>query len=145
MWCIFKYNTSPFAKIVKYFLGGSIVTTSQFLSLFIFVEFLDWKNVPQQSIANASAIAVSILSGYLIHSRFTWPILTPSPKNKRIRFLKFYFVSLASLFLRALVFFALSLTGINYLSNAAIGVVLVVFLNFVVYEKFVFRESNFKT
>ncbi len=142
LWCIFKYNTSWFAKLVKYGSGGIFVALSQFLSLILFVEGFGLDNLKGENISNLLSIEVSILVGYLIHSNFTWFIKNHSPGAKIRSFILFHGVTLVSVIVRVGLFYLLSLSDMDYRVNALFGIIVAVILNFLGYDRFVFRNMH---
>ena len=144
LWCVFKYNTSWFAKLVKYGIGGIFVLLSQIAALAFFVEGLDMKGILLENIANILSIEFSILTGYLIHSNFTWYIKKHGFIKKVKSFFIFHMVTLTSVFIRALLFYLLSLTSIHYMLNALLGIAVIVVINFVGYDKFAFRNMDMR-
>jgi len=143
MWCIFKYNTSWFAKLVKYALGGLCVAASQFLSLLALVEGLELQDsVRGENIAYWISIEVSLLTGFFIHSNFTW-FTRSNPFGTKVKsFFLFHVVTLFSIVARAVLFYVLSLTDMDYRLNALIGIGLAVVMNFFGYDRFVFRNMT---
>lgn len=140
-WVILKYNTSWFARLVKYALGGIMVMLSQFVSLLIFVEFFGFRGMIPENIANVLSIEISILTGYYIHSTFTWRNTKGSISNTK-RFINFHLVTLGSASLRVVLFYVLSGAMLDYKLNALTGIVVAVLLNFLGYDRLVFRKIS---
>ena len=142
LWCIFKYNTSGFAKLVKYGAGGTTVMLTQIIALIFLVEAVGLKGVKGENLANLISIELSILTGFIIHSNFTWYIHHHRFSQKIFSFIKFHLVTLVSVFARAVMFYSLSLTGMDYKANALLGIILAVVINYIGYDKFVFRHMH---
>lgn len=142
LWCIFIYNNSWFAKIVKYGIAGSLVALSQFFSLYGIVEGFHLGGLRGENIANAFSIEISILAGYFLHSHFTWKIPGTGFGSFLVRFGEFHLVTLGSALIRVVLFYVLATLGFHYLLNAGIGIVLAVILNFLGYDRLVFSPAK---
>ena len=143
-YCILKYNTSPRARFVRYALVGLLVAASQLLALAGLVELGGLRGVAGENVANLLSIEISLLLAFLLHGRLTWPDARRESGSGLAaalrRLLSFHAVTLSGVALRALLFYALSLTGIAYTLNALLGIALVVGLNFLGYDRLVFRR-----
>ena len=73
-WCIWKYNTTTSAKVIKYAAHGILVALSQLLIVFLLMEFSDDLSVKYQNIVNIIGIECSILIGFVLHSFLTWHV-----------------------------------------------------------------------
>ncbi len=145
LWAIMKYNDSRFSRFVKYGMGGLLVALSQVISLFFLVEILGWKGITFENYANIVSIEVSILAGYLIHSRFTWLSSRGLSLVRELQnFIMFHVVTFASFLVRVGLFYVLSLAGWSYLPNAVLGIFVAVVLNFLGYDRLVFSKGASK-
>ncbi len=144
LYCIIKYNTTRLAKLIRYGMMGVFVALSQVLAITALVELAGLDGLRGENIANLISIEVSIIVGYLLHSRVTWQAgRFGRPRGARFwAFLRFHGVTLFSAAIRAGVFYLLSTTGMHYRLNAIIGVVIAVILNFLGYDRLVFRERG---
>lgn len=144
LYCIIKYNTTRLAKLIRYGMMGVFVALSQVLAITALVELAGLEGLRGENIANLISIEVSIIVGYLLHSRVTWQAgRFGRPRGARFwAFLRFHGVTLFSAAIRAGVFYLLSTTGMHYRLNAIIGVVIAVILNFLGYDRLVFRERG---
>ncbi len=142
LWCIAKYNESGFAKFVKYVLMGLLVAMSQFGSMIFLVEALDFVSVVKQNIAYAISIEVSIITGFFLHSLFTWRHRFDSSLSMVVKFLQFNSITGISFAVRQALFYLLLLAGVGYLLNTFIGAVIAVLINFTGYERIVFKKKQ---
>jgi putative flippase GtrA len=144
LYCILKYNTTRLAKLFRYGMMGILVALSQVLSITALVELGGLEGLTGENIANLISIEVSIIVGYFLHSRVTWQAGRAGRKpGARLRaFAQFHAVTLFSAAIRAGVFYVLSTTGMHYRLNAIIGVAIAVILNFLGYDRLVFRERG---
>ena len=140
-WCIWKYNTSSAARIIKYLFTGTLVALSQIFSLFLIVNSFDKvSNILLLNYANIISIEISILVGFFLHSYITWQIKYYNYKNTLIKLLKFHLVTLLSTIVRIVLFYVLTLFGINYLTSAVITIMITLAFNFLGYNNFVFNK-----
>ncbi|MCP4600129.1 MAG: glycosyltransferase [Proteobacteria bacterium] len=142
LWCIAKYNESGLAKFVKYVLMGLLVAISQFSTMIFLVEALDFVSVVKQNIAYAISIEVSIITGFFLHSIFTWRHRFRSLSDGMVKFLQFNSITGISFAVRQVLFYLLLLAGVGYLLNTFIGAVIAVLINFTGYERIVFKKKQ---
>lgn len=144
LWCIFKYNTSITAHIVKYFIFGLLIALSQYFSIFVLVELSNFDTIKLERIANIISIFISFTIAFIIHSRITWRYHFRSKFDVIKKILLFYAVSSFSLIFRILAFNFFQNLGIGYLLNTTIGIGIAILLNFTGYNKIVFSEKSDK-
>jgi len=142
LWCIFKYNDSTFARIVKYALSGTMVASVQLLTLTLLVEVGNLQEIWLKNIANAISIFVSLLVAFQLHSSFTWRYKFKSGIQRLQKLLAFLGVSLFTVLVRIALFFMLDSVGLQYQINALLGIALIIVLNFLGYGKLVFRREK---
>lgn len=138
LYCIMRYNTTGLATFIRYGLMGVLVALSQLIAITGLVEIGGFDGVWGENIANLVSIEVSILVGYFLHSRLTW-----SSARRGLRaVLGFHGVTFFSAALRVGMFYAFSLSGMSYQTNALIGIVVAVVLNYFGYNRFVFHRRK---
>jgi glycosyltransferase involved in cell wall biosynthesis len=143
LWCIFKYNNSSFAHLVKYFVFGVLVALSQFLSIYLLVEYFGFQSAQQQNIANIVSILISFAVAFGIHSGITWRYKYSSNFQRIAKFLLFYTVSSISLIVRIFLYnYLLETFGLGYQLNTIIGIGVAILLNFMGYDKIVFQKRK---
>jgi putative flippase GtrA len=139
--CILKYNTTGFAKFVKYALCCLLVALSQIVTIIFLIDFLGFSNVIMQNIAHAISIEISIITGYYLHSRFTWNWKFTKFSNVILKFIKFNFITGVSFIIRIILFYLIMKTGIGYKVNTLIGIGVAVIFNFAGYDRFIYRNN----
>jgi glycosyltransferase involved in cell wall biosynthesis len=144
MWCILKYNTTGLAHLFRYGANGVLVALSQFLSIIVLVELAGMKDLPNQNIANIISIEISVLFGFFLHSFFSWRYKFRNTLNALLRFLLFHAVTAFTILARIALFYFISTAGTDYRLNTIIGIVVVIILNFIGYEKIVFKTMRRK-
>ena len=142
LWCVLKFNTTGLAQFIRYGFMGLIVALSQFLTIVGMVELSGIRTLAFENIANAVSIEVSIVVGFLLHSRITWRHRYSGFRELAGKIALFHLVTLASFLVRVGLFYLLSLSGIDYRVNSALGILLAVILNFIGYRRLVFREAK---
>lgn len=140
-WCIFKYNDSKFAKIVKYGLSGIIIALSQILSLTLFMEVYQTDSELIKNTGNLLSIVFSLLVAFSLHSSFTWRMTFLTYKDTLIKLTQFLLFSSSTILIRLVLFFFLDKAGVPYLANAIIGIVVIVIINFLGYDRWVFKRK----
>lgn len=141
LWCIFKYNTSSFAHLVKYGFNGILVALSQIAAIYALVKLLGFSTPFRESIANIISIEVSIITGLFLHSHITWRYKYETTRNFITVFLFFHLVTGISFIIRAILFPVLAdVFHIDYMLNTVIGVIIAIIINFVGYDRIVFKK-----
>ncbi len=141
LWCIFKYNTSRFAHIVKYGINGVFVAISQTLAIYLLVEYFNFNTNGLHEIANIVSIEVSVLVGLVLHSYITWRYKYETTRNFLKVFVYFHLVTGISFIARVILFPILASLGFDYMTNTLIGVVVAIVINFWGYDKLVFKKK----
>ena len=142
LWCIFKYNDSKFAKIAKYGLAGMIIALSQMLSLIIFMEVFRADSELIKNMGNFLSIVFSLLVAFFLHSSFTWRMTFLTYQHALLKLSQFLLFSSTTILIRLVLFFFLDKAGMPYLPNAVIGIVVIVIINFLGYDQWVFKRSH---
>lgn len=141
LWCIFKYNTSRFAHLVKYAINGIFVALSQYASIIALVESFGMRSMLQQNIAHAISIEISIIVGFVLHSFLGWRYKFESVGQLVLKVLQFHFITGISVAMRLVLFYSLSATGMDYKLNTIIGIIVAIVWNFLGYDRIVFKEK----
>lgn len=148
LWCIFKYNNSSIAHLVKYLIFGLLIGFSQFISIYLFIEILKFESLQEQNIANIISILISFAVAFVIHSSITWRYKYTSIFELILIIISFYLLSSFSLIIRYLLFdFLAQNFGMGYQLNTLIGIFVAISINFIGYDKWVFQRrtrSNLK-
>lgn len=139
--CIVKYNTTFKACLVKYILSGLVVFCSQLLILNGLVFAGDASSESWLNLANLLSIEASILTGFYIHSRFTWRQKYLGLLGQLKQCLNFHAVTAIGAVLRISLFSVMiRYTSLNYNLIAVIGIVVALCTNFFGYNRWVFKK-----
>jgi len=141
LWCIFKYNTSSFSHMVKYGINGIFVAFSQIIAIYFLVKYFNFNTPSLQQVANIISIEVSVIFGLFLHSFITWRYKYETARNFLKVFWYFHLVTGLSFLVRVFLFPFLAASGMDYMTNTLIGVVIAIVINFFGYDKFVFKRK----
>jgi glycosyltransferase involved in cell wall biosynthesis len=117
--CILRYNTTRRAAAIRYSLSGIPAALFQYMATTGLVERLGFTDFAGKNAANTIGVEMSIIVGFLLHTRFTRKRISG---RSQLRFLSFHAVSLAGVVLRIVLFYFLLQTGFDYRLNILIGI-----------------------
>jgi putative flippase GtrA len=135
LYCILKYNSSRIANLVKYVINGLIVALSQYLTIYLLVEWFNFRSELYQNIANFIAIMVSITIAFVLHSKITWMYKFQSNWDFIKKMFLFYLITSITVIMRIYLYDFLYNYGLNYQLNTIIGIVVIIVINFFGYDK----------
>ncbi len=141
-WCILKYNTSRLAMFIKYVSNGIMVAISQFATIIVLVELLNFTSKIEQNIAYAISIEASIIVGFFLHAFITWRYKFKVFKDFITKILLFHGMTIISFIIRQILFFVLLESGFDYKLNTLIGIGVAFIINFISYSNIVFKEKS---
>jgi dolichol-phosphate mannosyltransferase len=138
---VMKYNE----RIMKFPIVGCSAGVVNFLLIAIFIELFGFKGYFLKNLANILAIEISTLYNFLISRLWTWKD-APRKQGRSLfgQFISFNLAALTGIGLRAILFPILENCGVFYLVNVAIGIGIAAFINFILYDKFVFRRGRYQ-
>lgn len=143
-WCIWKYNSTTTAKIIKYITHGAIVALSQFIFMVLLVRGANLTTAYELNAANILSIEAALLIAFFLHSTLTWHVRFTSIKEMLRSLFKFHLVTSVSIFTRIGSFYFLNFLGLHYVLNLSIGIIAAVLINYFGYEKIVFNRDRMK-
>jgi putative flippase GtrA len=129
------------ARIIRYGFSGVLVAGSQFLAMYLLVERLGFTTIILENTANIISIEVSILTGFLLHSRISWRHRFESSAHRLKALAGFHAVTAISFGIRILLFALLSNMGVDYRINTLAGILLAIAMNFFGYDRLIFRKK----
>ena len=141
-WCIWKYNSTFAAKTIKYVVNGSLVALFQILVMWIMVRTLNIQEFQSINIANIISIEITLFFAFFLHSKITWRQKYNTSSNFIIKLIKFHLVTFISISIRIIVFYILTSIGFFYLLCTILSIIIAIFINFLGYDKIVFRSSK---
>jgi putative flippase GtrA len=115
------------------------------LLITIFIEFLGFKSYFLKNLANILAIEMSAIYNFSISRLWTWKD-APKKQGKSLvgQFIYFNLALLAGIVLRVILFAVFEKWGIFYLLNVAFGIGIAACIDFILYDKFVFRRGRYQ-
>ena len=141
-WCIWKYNTTTTAKIIKYITHGSIVASVQFFLMVLLVQGAHPETAYALNIANIISIEGALLVGFLLHSSLTWRAEFTSNKSIIKSLFEFHLITGMSILTRIGSFYLLNFIGIHYIVNLLFGISIAIIMNYFGYDKIVFGKDR---
>jgi putative flippase GtrA len=134
-----RYNE----RIMKFLIVGCSAALVNFLLITMFIELFGFKGYFLKNLANLLAIEMSAVYNFSISRLWTWRD-APRKQGKSLlaQFVSFNLALLAGIVLRMILFAVLEKWGVFYLLNVAIGIGVAACLDFILYDKFVFRRKR---
>jgi dolichol-phosphate mannosyltransferase len=130
-------------RIVKFLIVGCSAALVNFLLMAFFVELLGFKSHFLKNLANILSIEMSAVYNFSISRLWTWGD-SPRKQGKGLvaQFISFNLALLAGIVIRIILFAFFEKWGLFYLLNVAIGIGIAACIDFVLYDKFVFKRKG---
>jgi len=121
---------------LRYLMAGGTAFIINMAAMWLFSDFLGMSHPGFESnMAHLLATECAILWGFNAHYFWTWK---NSPGDYLRKLKKFHLFALSSMLLRQSLFFVLNFFGFHWLIATLIPIVIIVIINYLGYEKFVF-------
>lgn len=129
-------------RIKKFLIVGGSAAIVNLAAMSLLVEILGFKTYLLKNIANMTSIEISIFYNFVFQRLWTWND-TPKKDGKNLmgQFFLFNSAALAGILIRIALFALLDLTGLYYLFNVAFGIGVAASIDFILYDKIVFRRG----
>ena len=140
---IYKQSMRYNERIIKFLILGCSAALVNFLLITIFIELLAFKSYFLKNLANILAVELSALYNFSISRVWTWKD-APRKQGKGLvgQFISFNLALLAGILIRVILFAVFEKWGLFYLLNVAIGIGIAACIDFVLYDKLVFRRKE---
>lgn len=130
-------------KIFLFGVGGGCAAVFNLALAYVGVDILGFDSTLQQNVVNLLAMEASLLLSFVIYRTFVWRMRGRDPSEIFLKQLPMYHLSAgAGILARLAIFPVLQYFGVYYLVNIAIGIVVGAALNFVLADRFVFKEKR---
>lgn len=128
-------------RVKRFLIIGSSAAFVNFLLMILFVEVFWFKTYFLKNLANVSSIEISIFYNFLLSRLWTW-VDAPKKQGKSLmaQFVSFNLAALTGIGIRVFVFAILEKWGIFYLLNVALGIGLAATVDFLLYDKLIFKR-----
>jgi dolichol-phosphate mannosyltransferase len=136
-----RYNE----RISKFLIAGMSAAIVNFLLISFFIEILGFKSYFLKNVANILAIEMSAVYNFLVSRFWTWRD-APRKRGKSLfaQFISYNLALLAGIAIRVISFAVFEKWGVFYLLNVAIGIGMAAIIDFILYDKLVFRRAPLK-
>ena len=134
-----RYNE----RIIKFLIAGMSAAIVNFLLISFFIEIMGFKSYFLKNLANILAIEISAVYNFSISRLWTWRD-APRKQGKSLfaQFVSFNLALLAGIVIRVISFALFEKWGMFYLLNVAIGIGMAAGIDFILYDKLVFRREG---
>ena len=128
-------------RVKRFLIIGSSAAFVNFLLMILFVEVFWFKTYFLKNLANVSSIEISIFYNFLLSRLWTW-VDAPKKQGKSLmaQFVSFNLAALTGIGIRVFVFAILEKWGVFYLLNVALGIGLAATVDFLLYDKLIFKR-----
>ena len=129
-------------RVKRFLIIGSSAALVNFLLMILFVEVFWFKTYFLKNVANISSIEISIFYNFVLSRLWTW-VDAPKKQGKSLiaQFISFNLAALTGIGIRVVVFAILEKWGVFYLLNVAFGIGLASTVDFILYDRLVFRRT----
>ena len=130
-------------RISKFLIVGFSAAIVNFLLITFFIEIIGFKSYFLKNLANILAIEISAVYNFSISRLWTWKD-APRKQGKGLvaQFISFNLALLAGIVIRVISFAIFEKWGIFYLLNVAIGIGMAAGIDFILYDRLVFRRES---
>ena len=134
-----RYNE----RIMRFLIVGFSAMIVNFLIISFFIEILGFKSYFLKNLANILAIEISAIYNFFVSRLWTWKD-APRKHGKRLisHFIFFNLALLSGITIRVILFAVLEKWGVFYLLNVAFGIGVAATVDFILYDKWVFRRDG---
>jgi dolichol-phosphate mannosyltransferase len=130
-------------KIFLFGVGGGCAAVFNLALAYVGVDVLGFDSTLQQNMVNLLAMEASLLFSFVVYRTFVWRMRGRDPSEIFLKQLPMYHLSAgAGILARLAIFPILQYFGVYYLINIALGIVVGAALNFVLADRFVFKEKK---
>ena len=138
-----SYSTPHLGRILRFLTAGSSAAALNLLLAYIAVDLLGFRTDLQQNYVNLAAMETSLVYSFFMYRAFVWKDKTSSVRWIVLRQLPIYHLTAgAGLLTRTLLFPILQVTGLHYLPNIAIGILVGAGVNYMLTDRYVFRSRT---
>lgn|SRR5208283_2540686 len=132
----------PTRRINKFLIVGFSAAGVNFLFMILFVEAFGFKSYYLTNLANILAMEISIIYNFVHCRRWTW---SDAPMREGSALIaqagSFHLAALTGIVIRVILFAVMVKWGVYYLVNVALGIGVAAVLNYVLYDKIVFKRE----
>ena len=130
-------------RIKRFLIVGLSAAIVNFLIISLFIELLGFNSYFLKNLANLLAIEISAVYNFCISRLWTWRDAPRKHGSNLVpQFLSFNLALLAGIVIRVILFAVLEKCGVFYLLNVALGIAVAAGIDFVLYDKLVFRRER---
>jgi len=130
-------------RIFKFLLSGSSAAIINLVFLYILIVYLQFNTRFLENIANALSMEISIIYNFIINRQWTWRDAKKEHNFELIKQCLFFHLAVGvSIIIRLIMFPILQFYGVNYLMNATVGIGVGAIVNYVLYDKVVFKRKE---
>ena len=132
-----------YRRIQKFVVVGISAAAINLGSMVIFVELFGFEEYLLKNLANAISMEISIVCAFACNRLWTW-YDAPKKTGKKLvgQFLIFNLAVLTGVLVRIGLFALFELYGLYYLINVCLGIGVAAVLDFILYDKIVFRRRR---
>ena len=129
-------------RVFRFLIGGASAATLNLLLAYIGVDLLGFRSELQQNYVNFAAMETSLVYSFFVYRAFVWKDKVSSTSRVVFRQIPLYHLSAgAGLLSRTFLFFPLlQYIGLHYLPNIAIGILAGASVNYMLTDRYVFRN-----
>ncbi|MDH5654926.1 MAG: methyltransferase [Spirochaetia bacterium] len=127
-------------KHYRYIISGLIIFFLNLLiAKFVFSFSIFTESILMLNLGNILATETAFLISFPIHKFFTW---LEGIEDFFVKLLKFHVVSVVSFLIRYLIFFILTLAGLDWLPSTLMSMLMIILINFIGFDRYVFRKKE---
>ena len=132
-------------RLKRFLIVGLSAAIVNFALMVFFVEVLSFKTYFLKNIANTISIEVSVFFNFLLSRIWTWGD-APKRQGKGLvsQFIFFNLAASTGILIRVIIFAILDKIGVYYLINVFFGIGIASILNFILYDKLIFRRVKYE-
>lgn len=132
-------------RLKRFLIVGLSAAIVNFALMIFFVEVLSFNTYILKNIANAISIEVSVFFNFRLSRIWTWGD-TPKRQGKGLvsQFIFFNLAASTGILVRVIIFAILDKIGVYYLINVFFGIGVASIVNFILYDKLIFRRVKYE-
>lgn len=139
---IIEYVRIRMRKIIKFLVVGGSAALLALLILYLLVNYFGLNSILGENIANLISMEIATIYNFFMMRSITWAgIPKEHGKNLLIQIIRFHVALIITTILRVVLFAFLQFLSVQYMLNAATGMLLAAALNFMAYDSMIFNKK----